>query len=361
MGKIMNQPKFKILSIDGGGIRGIIPCQILADLENDLIKVNGPETRLCDYFDLIAGTSTGGIIAIGIALGVKAQTMLELYVNHGSEIFPPKKQTKKSKFIKILQDRPFYSRARLRELLIDAYETNTGIRDVRLGNAKSRLIIPTYSLENREINVLKTAHSEFLERDYQIPAVDAALSTAAAPAYFTPYDFEYKHKGKDGDSRFLKMVDGGIVANNPAFMALLEATNCLNIPLDEIGLLSLGTGISKKKCPKSSVKATPLFWVNPIKGPMLYEIMAEAQSILVDNLITLYKNGVGGANMDKFKYCRLQHQFSESESIDLDSTSAINIEIMRQIAQNIYRKECSKIKMIFTTKTKPDFTPIHQL
>lgn len=88
----MDSETFKILSIDGGGIRGVIPCQILAELENDIIERDGPDARLCDYFDLIAGTSTGGIIAIGIALGIKAQTILKLYLNHGDEIFPSRNQ-----------------------------------------------------------------------------------------------------------------------------------------------------------------------------------------------------------------------------------------------------------------------------
>lgn len=73
---------FKILSIDGGGIRGIIPAKILCDLEEEAIKKDGPNARLCDYFDLICGTSTGGIIAIGLALGMTAKEILDLYMEH---------------------------------------------------------------------------------------------------------------------------------------------------------------------------------------------------------------------------------------------------------------------------------------
>lgn len=353
----MDSEVFKILSIDGGGIRGIIPCQILAELENDLICRDGKDARLCDYFDLIAGTSTGGIIAIGIALGIRVQTILDLYLNHGEEIFPSRNQRTISKIINIFQGNPFYQRKRLKELLQIAYEGNTGISDVRIGHAKTRLIIPTYSLSNREIHVLKTSHSPKLQRDYQIPAVDAALSTAAAPAYFTPYDFQYNNIGKDGDESMSKMVDGGIVANNPAFMALLEATNCLNIPLENIRLLSLGTGEEKKICPKKSSEITPWFWVNPTKGPMLYEIMAEAQSAQVHNLLNLYKNGIGGDVDDRFLYIRLQHRFGDNDHIDLDSTSADNMKLMKEAATRIYRHECANIKTNFTTSRKQEFTP----
>ena len=353
----MDSEPFKILSIDGGGIRGVIPCQILAELENDIIERDGPDARLCDYFDLIAGTSTGGIIAIGIALGIKTQTILKLYLNHGDEIFPSRNQRKISKAINIFHGNPFYERTRLKELLREAYEKNTGISDVRIGHARTRLLIPTYSLTNREIHVLKTSHSPKLQRDYQIPAIDAALSTAAAPAYFTPYDFQYNNIGKDGEGSMSKMVDGGIVANNPAFMALLEATNCLNIPLENIRLLSIGTGEEKKVCPKKSTEITPWFWVNPTNGPMLYEIMAEAQSAQVHNLLNLYKNGIGGGVDDRFLYVRLQHRFVDNDHIDLDSTSPENMKLMREVATRIYRHECANIKDNFTTLRKPEFIP----
>lgn len=78
---------FKILSIDGGGIRGIIPAKILALAEQELQRT-GQANRICDYFDLICGTSTGGIIAIGLALGMPASEILSLYRDHAREIFP---------------------------------------------------------------------------------------------------------------------------------------------------------------------------------------------------------------------------------------------------------------------------------
>lgn len=335
----------------------MIPCQFLADLENDLIHENGEETRLCDYFDLIAGTSTGGIIAIGLALGVKAQDILDLYVNHGNDIFPVAQQRKISKAKRLLLNKPFYDREPLKKLLNKTYNTDREI--ARMGDARTRLLIPTYNLEAHQIHVLKTAHSEVLERDYQIPAVDAALSTAAAPAYFTPYDFSYDNKGKNGSVQCNMMVDGGLVANNPAFMALLEATHCLDVKLENVGLLSLGTGVARKACPEKSSKVTPLFWVNPLNGPMIYEIMAEAQSVYVDDLLNLYKNGVGQVNSDTFTYFRLQHQFSEKECLDLDSTSTSTIRKMQQAGHVLYKDNCSKIKSIFTTVVKKEFNPHH--
>lgn len=353
----MEQPKFKILSIDGGGIRGVIPCQFLADLENDLIHEYGDDARLCDYFDLIAGTSTGGIIAIGLALGIKAQDILDLYVKHGSEIFPRFNQTKLSKLLRTILRRPFYDRTPLKKLLEKTF--NIDGQETRLGDAKTRLLIPTYNLEDHKIHVLKTAHSDKLIKDYQIPTVEAALATAAAPAYFTPHDYSYDNKGKGGSVHFHKIADGGLVANNPAFMALLEATQCLHQNLEDIGLLSLGTGFSLNSFRKKSSNITPFYWANPIAGPRIYEIMAEAQSAHVDNILALYKNGMSHESEDRFTYFRLQHQFSEKNKLDLDSTSATTIRRMRQAGQELYRDHGCDIKSIFTTTIKEKFKPHH--
>ena len=349
---------FKILSIDGGGIRGIIPCQILAEMENELIKEHGKDARLCDYFDLIAGTSTGGIIAIGIALGIRAQDMLELYQNNGNEIFPPSNQNILKKLFNVLRGKPFYDTARLKELLEETYR-KTNINSVRLGHAKTRLIIPTYSLVDQEIRIWKTSHSPGLQWDYQLPAVDVALSTAAAPIYFSPHDFKFNFLGKEGDVTIMKMIDGGIVANNPAFIALMEATMCLNKPLEDIALLSLGTGESKMDSGKSSSKISPMFWLNPKKGIRIYQVMAQAQAAQVDNLLNLYNRGLAGANKNIFTYMRLQHQFQLSEKIDMDSTSKYNIDLMRQVGERIYRQNCDRLKKFFLTEKKQEFTPDH--
>ena len=104
--------KFKILSIDGGGIRGIIPAKILYHLEEEAIKKDGPNARLCDYFDLVCGTSTGGIIAIGIALGMTAKDILKLYQENAGAIF-----SNKSLWRSLRKNEPFFSRGALKNIL----------------------------------------------------------------------------------------------------------------------------------------------------------------------------------------------------------------------------------------------------
>lgn len=169
----MDNEKFKILSIDGGGMRGIIPAKILCELEEELQKKHGEEACLCDYFDLICGTSTGGIIAIGLALGISAKKMLNLYIEHGKEIFS-------TTLWQRARLRTLYNRDVLKAQLQKAYS------DTRIDDCRTRICVPTYDLYEGRIHVLKTRHHEQYVRDYHIPAVDVALSTAAAPVYFTP-------------------------------------------------------------------------------------------------------------------------------------------------------------------------------
>lgn len=171
---------FRILSIDGGGIRGIIPAKILALLEEELNKC-GMSTRICDYFDMICGTSTGGIIAIGLGLGMSANDILKMYIENGEAIFPHKSFI--NKFYRILRGKSIYNRDVLKNLVTDVYEKAAGARPARIGHSLTRLCIPVYDAHKGIMHVLKTSHHPELIVDYQMPAVDVAMSTAAAPVF----------------------------------------------------------------------------------------------------------------------------------------------------------------------------------
>lgn len=107
--------KFKILSIDGGGVRGLIPCKLLASLERRLQAEHGEDARLADYFDLICGTSTGSILAIGLSLGMSAEEMLNFYENRGTDIFPTDRQSWTRKFSNWMMTHSFYERYQLKK------------------------------------------------------------------------------------------------------------------------------------------------------------------------------------------------------------------------------------------------------
>ncbi len=213
----------RILCIDGGGIKGVMPAAYLSYIEETL------EIHVADYFDLIVGTSTGGIIALGLGLGVPPSEILRLYEEKGATIFG--------------QDVPIGLRATNRlllqgkQLLRPKYdpknlkaELTEILGDQHLGDSKNRLVIPAYSDSLPGPYLFKTAHHERLRSDYKQVAVDVALATSAAPTYFP------KHQIATGE----ELIDGGVWANNPIGVAALEAACILGWDMDNVHILSLG-------------------------------------------------------------------------------------------------------------------------
>jgi len=204
----------KILSIDGGGIKGVFPASFLASIEEATGK------KISDYFDLIVGTSTGGIIALGLGMGYSAKQMLQFYEELGPNIFGG------NRFMRLLRSVGFakYDNKVLRAALADKF----GER--KLGESKNRLVIPSVNLETGEVHVYKTSHHDRFRKDFKEKVVDIAMATSAAPSYFPTYQ----------STAGLPLIDGGIWANNPMGMAVVEAIGVLGWPKDEIKVLSLG-------------------------------------------------------------------------------------------------------------------------
>jgi patatin-like phospholipase/acyl hydrolase len=215
---------FRILSLDGGGIRGVFPAAFLARLEESL------EYPIGSYFDLIAGTSTGGIIAIGLGLGLSAGEILKLYVEEGPAIFDQghgaienwvRHKVRGMAHLFVIK----HSSGPLRSAL----ERVLGRR--KLGQSRTRLVIPAWHPVLERVYIYKTAHHPRLESDYKQPAIDAAMATAAAPTFFKPHMTESA----------VELVDGGVWANNPIGVAAIEAIGMLSWPGDKLKILSIGT------------------------------------------------------------------------------------------------------------------------
>jgi|SRR5579872_6131127 len=206
---------FQILALDGGGIRGIFSAAVLAAVEQDL------GVRVVDHFDLIAGTSTGGIIALALGLGHSPQDIVDFYVSEGSNIFANPFHLRS---VKRLVRAKFDGRA-----LVDALQRIFG--DRKLGDSSKRLIIPSYNLGEDDVYLFRTAHHARLRRDYRVPAWMVAQATTAAPTYFPA--------ARCVDQ--LRLVDGGVFANNPSLIAYIEAVATLGTEPDEIRVLNLGT------------------------------------------------------------------------------------------------------------------------
>lgn len=204
----------RILCIDGGGIKGALPASFLATIE----ETTGE--RVIDYFDLIAGTSTGGIIALGLGLGFSAAEVKAFYENDGPRIFSTFGLFASVRHVTKAKYEPTALREALQKIL----------GDCRLGESATRLLIPAFDSTQGHVHIFKTSHHPRLEIDYRERAVDVALATAAAPTYFPAHQIEAGGY----------LVDGGVWANNPAGLAAVEAIGLLGWRPDEIRMLSLG-------------------------------------------------------------------------------------------------------------------------
>lgn len=259
-------PAFRILSLDGGGIRGAFTAAFLAEIERQLSHPIG------EYFDLIAGTSTGGIIALALALGVPAARIQTFYCEHGPLIF--KRRPSRLRWPKPVKD--VVNRA-LRRVGVDVdwlmhskYEAGclrTSLQEVfgdrTLEEAETRLLIPSIDLTNGRPVTFKTPHQPNFVRDRRFRAVEVALATSAAPSYFP-------HAVIEGGSAY---IDGGFWANNPSIAAYVEAMKIRQVcarpadPIfspDDVLMLSIGTG--KPRCYAEPPPGGPgiAWWISPL-------------------------------------------------------------------------------------------------
>ncbi|MCR8724514.1 CBASS cGAMP-activated phospholipase [Frigidibacter sp. ROC022] len=245
----------RILSIDGGGIRGILPAAVLAECERRFLK----GSTAASYFDMIAGTSTGGIIALGMAAGMRAEEVLEIYMRHGSKIFP-QPWTPPTRLGRAM--RSAYQFAR--DLAVYRYNREPLERALRdrfgnrtLGSVNVCLNIPAFDGFN-EVNVLKTPHHPDFRLDWQEELVTVALATSAAPTFFATY--------RNGTRHF---ADGGVWANNPVMVALVDAMSCFNIDRHKIKILSLGCGDQDLRMTDGQIKRGGMFhWRTIVESAM---------------------------------------------------------------------------------------------
>ncbi len=267
---------FKILSLDGGGVRGAFIAAFLAKIQEHL------DEPIVRYFDLIAGTSTGGLIAVALAMGLSPNDVLNLYRDHASLIFgraTPRLSAWKRctidtllKFVAPAFDAEWFMHSKfdagpLREQL------RASLGDQSLENALCRLTIPAVDLIGAKVIVFKTPHRPSFIRDRRYLARDVVLATTAAPSYFP-------HASINPGSAY---SDGGLWANNPAIVAYVEAIkisqDCNRPGIDrtfgpgDIEMLSIGTG-KRSYFARPGADDTGISWW----GPRLLNVMGEAQS-----------------------------------------------------------------------------------
>jgi uncharacterized protein len=257
----MPKPKFfRILSIDGGGIRGLIPAQVLTVLETKLQKASkNPDARIADYFDLVSGTSTGGILTCiylcpDQATGrprFNATDAVKLYLDNAAEIFDITLWQKIRSANGILDE--LYPATGLEHLLKEKLD------EIKLSDLVKPCLIPAYDIEKRAAHFFTQDDAKQYEyRNYILRSV--ARATSAAPTYFECAKID----SLSGVT--YSLVDGGVFANNPTLCAYAEARKMGSKPTaKQMVILSLGTGDVKTPYTHDQVKNWGgLQWVQPI-------------------------------------------------------------------------------------------------
>ncbi|GAB4186008.1 MAG: patatin-like phospholipase family protein [Coleofasciculaceae cyanobacterium] len=248
---------FRILSLDGGGIRGLVSAYMLLEIEKKLKENNKPPIR--EYFDMIAGTSTGSILAAGIALGYSIEELINIYTERGLEIFPYQNLFDWGRLKMLFKyglSAPKFSNEGLINVLKNEpkFQKPDGsyitIKEVGQDEKAPIVLILAFDTMYRNTTFFTSYHipAEGNRWYNNIPLWEICVSSAAAPTFFPAYELKHheesKSEGIEEDWSF-PHVDGGVTANNPSLCAIAHAIQ-LGHKLEDISLLSIGTGQNKK-------------------------------------------------------------------------------------------------------------------
>jgi patatin-like phospholipase/acyl hydrolase len=303
----------KVLSIDGGGIRGIIPAMILAQIEQITQK------PISSLFDLVAGTSTGGILALGLVKpgndnqpAYSAQNMLDMYENEGPKIFS-RDILHRIASLGNITDEKYPSKGI--EGVLEKYFGESRLKDVLTST-----LITSYEIERRISWFFKSSKAK-LDPNSDFLLKEVARSTSAAPTYF-----EANRVDVPTEAQYYAFIDGGVYANNPAMCAYVEAKN--KFPeADKIVVVSLGTGARSQRIPFDKAKDWGLAqWVQPLLGVVFDG---------VDNTVDYQLNTLLSAAGD---YYRFQIRLDEGED-EMDNASAENMRELKLLGERLIREQ----------------------
>lgn len=282
--------EFRILSIDGGGIRGLFATRFLEVLEE---RYTGGRS-VADYFDMIAGTSTGGILALGLGTGMTAGGLRRLYVQRGRHVFPyygPGCVNRVARAARCLWRlvKPGYRRRHLEGLL----EETVGSR--LLGTATTRLCVPASEGRYGEPFIIKTPHHPDFRLDASKTMTVVGLATGAAPTYYRAV----LHRG-------YRLVDGGLFVNDPIMVGLSDALSCFAVPRRRVRILSIGSTASRQLVGRWRSTGGILAWSTATDALLrLQSLNAQGQASLLigrDRIVRVEPPGaLNGIALDDWK------------------------------------------------------------
>jgi predicted acylesterase/phospholipase RssA len=301
-------PTYRVLSLDGGGIRGLLTAIWLRDLRQ---RLGSP---LRDHFHLIAGTSTGSILACAVASGREPDEIIALYRDKGEDIFPGLGGRLWSRVTRLLSDglsAPKYDGTGLVAALQEAFG------DLRFGDLPTRTMVVAYDTQDRSAKVFKSWRMDHEERNNAV--WELVASSCSAPVYFPAFPLTV-----NGELR--SMIDGGVSANNPCACAVAEAVR-LNSPVDASpaalpGLIvaSFGTGQVTRPIPYEAARQWgAVQWMVPIID-VLMDGSGDATSYIVEQLV-----GEQG-------YFRFNAALTDAYD-DLDNASGVNLNALEGVAR----------------------------
>lgn len=313
----------KILAIDGGGIRGIVPALVLSKIE----LLTG--RRISSLFDLIAGTSAGGILALGLVVPAmhtpgprhKASNLVSLFVEHGHEIFSSPSWWKAISLGGMIL--PKCRTSSLDKLLFDY------LKKSRLRDAVADTLITGYEIEQRKVWMFRSWQAAN-HPDYRDCAMtEVARATSAAPFYFPPAQISVQ-----GRLDQLMLVDGGVFANNPAMCAYVEARN--RFKSEDILLVSLGTGRARRSILRNKPFAWGMTqWVNSI-----LDVVFDGESRAVDYQLRQMQD-----SLRNFRYYRFQVDLQNART-RMDDASERNIRCLIADANELLTTQQKRLREV---------------
>ncbi|KAL7127448.1 hypothetical protein ABFS83_14G253900 [Erythranthe nasuta] len=345
-----------ILSIDGGGVRGIIPAVILEFLESQLQELDGEEARLADYFDVIAGTSTGGLVTAMLTAPdtnnrplFAAKDIKPFYLQNSPQIFPQKRGLfgLVAKTLKSVGG-PKYDGEYLHRVVREK------LGETRLHETLTNVVIPTFDIKNLQPTIFSTYEAkETTSSSLDARLSDICIGTSAAPTYLPAYYF--KNQDKQGNTREFNLVDGGVAANNPALVAVSQVSKQIfgrnpdffPIKPTDYGrflVISVGTGSAKaekKYSAKSAAKWGVLGWLLNGGSTPIVDVFTLASADMVDFHLSV----VFQALHSEQNYLRIQDDSLTGTVSSVDVATKENLEKLVQIGNNLLKKPVSRVDL----------------
>ncbi|XP_075653169.1 patatin-like protein 2 isoform X2 [Castanea sativa] len=344
-----------VLSIDGGGIRGIIPGILLGFLESKLQELDGPNARIANYFDIIAGTSTGGLVTAMLTAPDKenrpmyaAKDITNFYLEHSPKIFP---QNRHKNFVGSVTNLfgavvgPKYDGKYLRSL------TDGLLGNLTLKQTLTDVIIPTFDIKLLQPVIFSTYDAKLNDLK-NARLADICISTSAAPTFLPAHYFETKDAS--GNTKSFNLIDGGVAANNPTMMAISQIfkgrfkNEFMSIRAMDYSkrmlVLSLGTGAAKHEEKYSTTVASKwglVNWLYDNGATPLLDVYGDASSDMVDFHVSTLFQALGCKN----NYLRIQDDTLTGDASTVDVATKENLQRLVEIGKELLKKPVSRVNL----------------